>query len=401
MRRILILSVSLVAAVASWRDASLAYWRNQALLSYSEGRPPQGMPQWAASDPEIAVTAGQARLAGPALSGREAEAIAGNARAALASGPLNPAALYQLGAVSEQSRPGTGLPFFELTERLSRREVPNELQLERRAAERGDLPGALSRVDHIVSVAPSLAGTVFPPMVPALADPAIRAAFTRYASRPWFASLLTAAVDGGGDPDAIAAMTAAASGSLAPEVVDDIGARLMSRLLAGGDFDAARRQLARLSRARREGLSGIDFNPVTLDPRLAPLSWSLASDATASAQSTPARALTVSVGAEKSAQVATRTTLLPAGQYELLQTLAYDAGTPPASLIWDVTCGGAAPAALWHQLIPFRGGARVTYRAAITVPPECGAQVWRLQAVGGAGDVASSVTLSGLRLGRR
>lgn len=399
MRLTIIAALSILAAALSWRDASLEYWRNQAAMAYEQGHAPSGMPAWVARDPQILVTAAQAAPGGVASRAGDLPEIEANARAALRDAPLNPSALFQLGMVAERrGPPGSGLPFFNLTERLSRREVANELVLERLAAARGDLSGALQRIDHIVSVAPTLAETVFPPMVPALADPGIRAAFEAYAGRPWYASLLSAGIDHGGDADALADMIAAGQSKLPPEVVNDVNARLIGRVVSGGDYAAARRLFGRLPPQWRASLGVLGFTHATADAKFAPLSWAISSDATASGRLAEGGALEVTVAAEQAGQVATRTTLLGAGNYDLYQTLAYSGDDPRAGLTWDVNCAGTEPLSLWHQTLPSRGAARVTYQARIVVPAGCGAQVWRLQALGSPGFTSSTVSLQGLKL---
>lgn len=394
LRYFIIAPLSLVAAGLSCRDAALSYWRNQTALAYDQGHAPESMPAYFAKDPEIAVTAAEARFPAGEVKLNELPSIAANAKAALRMDPLNPAALYDLGMVAEAHRSGSGLNFFQLAERLSRREVPNEIVLERIAARQDDIAGAVARIDHIVSVVPSLAGTIFPPMVPALAQDRIRSTFIAYAARPWFPVLLGAAIERSGNPDAIAAMIRAAAPYQTQAARDDLTSRLFSHVIAGGNINAARRLLAGLPAPSRSAAADIGFTAATSDSRLAPFSWMLNNDDVIGARLARARALAVSVAAEQTGTVATRTTLIPPGTYQLTQTVVYAGLSPRAGLAWDVTCAGMSASPIWHRPLPIHEG-KVTYRSTIVIPPACAAQLWRLQATG---ETGSEVVLRDLVL---
>ena len=401
LRRLILIPLALAAAYFSWRDATLAYWRNQAALSYDQGHAPEGIPDWVAKDPEIMVTANEYKLVVGTIAPSDYPAIEANARAALRIDPLNPAAVYELGMVAEHRQVGSGLKFFELTERLSRREVPNEIVLEQLAAEKGDIPGAVERIDHIVSVAPNYGAAIFPPMVAGLGDETVRKSFMRYADRPWYGEFLTIAANGDADPAAVATMIAAARPHLPAENADGLATTLMNRVLAKGDFAAARRLFGAMPAQRQAALGQIGFSDVTTDAHLAPVSWTLTNDEVTTAKLDGPGKLTATIGAEQSRQVATRTTLLRPGTYVLMQTLSYDASGPRAGVIWDVVCAGPGGASIWHQPIPAKGAVSLTYRANLTIPAGCEAQQWRLSVLGDTGDQPSAVTVGGLALSSR
>jgi hypothetical protein len=397
-RLFVIVPLALAAAYFSWRDATLAYWRNQAALAYDRGHAPEGIPGWVAKDPEIQVTANEAKLAEGLVNPNEYQAIADAARAALRIDPLNPAAVYELGMVAEHRQEGSGLTFFELAERLSRREVPNEIMLEQIAAQKGDIRGAVERIDHIVSVAPNYGAAIFPPMVAALGDRAVRETFMQFADRPWYDEFLGIAASGDAEPDAVAAMINAARAHLPVGRAASLATNLMNRVLVKGDFAAAVRLSSAMPGPQKAALAQIGFSDITTDAQLAPMSWSLANDEVTTAKLDGPGKLTATIGAEQSRQIAVRTTLLRPGAYTLMQTLSYDASAPRAGVIWDVVCAGPGGASIWHQPIPARGAGSLTYRANLTIPPGCEAQQWRLSAIGDTGDQPSVVTVGGLVL---
>lgn len=401
MRTAIILTLSLVAAAVSYRDASLSYWRNQAALSYDSGTAPLGIPAWAADDPQIKVTAAEANLMMGRVGPAALPAIAANAKAALRLDPLNPAAVFELGKAVEPRDAAAAAKFYDLAERLSRREVPNEIALEALAGEQGDVAGAITRIDRIVSVAPALRKTVFAALVPALEDPTIRDALSRYAGRPWYFGMLWAAIEGDADPLAVEFLIRAGQSHLANDTATTLHARLMTKVIAAGNFDAAARLFAALPAPRRSALGQIGFSRATTDPRGAPLTWRLANEPGLAVALSGADGLSISIEADQPARAASRTTLLSPGEYGILQTLSYDERAPRAGITWDVVCAGPQPRSLWHQPMPPRQGEAATYRARLNIPSGCGAQEWRLQAIGQGGNFPSVVMLSGLSLARQ
>ncbi len=401
MRTAIIITLSLVAAGLSYRDASLSYWRNQAALSYDRGTAPPGIPAWVADDPQIKATAAEANLMTGRVRPAALPAIAANAKAALRLDPLNPAAVFELGKAVEPRDAAAAANFYELAERLSRREVPNEIALEALAAVQGDVAGAITRIDRIVSVAPALRKTIFAALAPALEDQTIRGVVSRYAGRPWYSEMLSAAIEGDADPAAVEFLIRAGHAHLAEDTAAALHARLMTKVIAAGNFDAAARLFAALPAPRRSALGQIGFLRETTDPRGTPLTWRLANEPGLAVALSGADGLSISIEADQPKRASSRTTLLSPGGYVILQTLSYDARAPRAGITWDVVCAGPQPKSLWHQPIPPRQGETVTYRARLNIPSGCGAQEWRLQAIGQGGNLPSVVTLGDLSLARQ
>ena len=396
IRQLAIAGASLLVAVLSGQDAARAYWLREASAAYDHARPPQGLPARFAGDPAFRVIATQTAVGYQLAPVARLAAIDADARAALRREPLNPPALFQLGLVAEARRGGSGLGFFRLAEQISRRDPVNEVGLGRLAVASGDNAGAIARIDRAVSVAPALAAEIFPPLVPALADPAIRRAFVARAARPWYPDLIAAAIDHGGDPAMVSAMLGAAGPEQPPAQIENLHFQVMSKAIAAGRFDAVRGIVATMPAGPRAAVAHIGFAEATSDRRLLPLGWALVNDGPVSAHITGGDSLTVTIAAEHSAVAAERWTLLAPGIYQVASTLAFDARAPRAGVEWEVLCASAAQPSLARRPLQSGGGVRRTDRWVLPVPAGCGAQIWRIKAFGDSGPGPSVVTIGNL-----
>lgn len=373
---------SLALATLAARDAALGYWRAQ---------DPQRVPVLLAGDPAIAVVRASQGLSGPgtlAAGAREA------ARAALRREPLQSEALRLLALA--QPGPGEGMRLLSLAERLSRRDLQLELQLIDAAAPMGDAARVLVHYDHALSVHPEAGSRLLPVLARAASDETVGMALARQAGRPWFPGLLDAAIGEGTEPTALARLLAAARAHWPADRVDALLSRQLDRLVARGRLDAARSLAGQVPGMAPGALDPIGFSRTTTDPRLRPLSWTLAAGDDALAEPGDDGSLAIRLDAERTALVAGRVTLLAGGSYAVMQTLAYAPGAPMARLAWRVECL-AGMARLWQQTVPARAG-RVTYRSTFTVPADCPAQRWRLTATAAEAGGASQARLERLAL---
>jgi len=394
-------SLCMVAAILSARDAMIEYWINQTVESYMRGHAPVDVPGWIAASPRVRGVSIQWVLWTGTPKANEMPGIAANAKAVLRADPLESTALYQLGMVAENRRAGAGEHFFDLAERVSRHEVANELELEGLAAGRADNAAAIAHIDRAAVTAPDLADKLLAPLVPAIADPAVLTIFTHYADRPWFKDLIWQAIKDGGDPDAIERLIRAGSRHWTVPQTYQLSANLIAVLVAQGDFDAAHRVFSGLAPGVRAGLENIGFSAVSTDPSLAPLSWRMPGNDTASARFDGERGLSIVVSPDQATQVATRVTLLAPGTYVLSQTLIHEPSAAMASIVWDMLCLGENQTVAWHQPATSNTMGSSTSRTTITIPDACRAQAWNLQAVGAPGDMPSAVLLTNLGVHRQ
>ncbi len=385
-----------VAALLSCRDASLAYWASRLGESLEAGHAHFAMPAWAAQSTQVQLINDQHALWMETLPDSALPRVADNARAELVREPLEPSALYQLGMLAERRAAGTGRPLFELVERVTRREVPNELELEGLAVQRADNAAAIAHVDHAVLYVPALGDQIFPALVPAIADPAILKIIMRYADRPWYYGFIRQAIDQGGDPDAITGLIRAGSGHLQTMYINELNASLISALINSGNIGAARRISGGLAPDIRKGLGEMGFSQIATNPHLTPLSWTIDGRGGINTRLEESGTLAVTAGPEQSGLAASRVTMFAPGTYAFVQTIVHDASTPRAGIVWDVLCAGQAQQVIWHQPVSFGQSGRTTTRATVIFPTGCDAQAWRLQVVGADGDEPSTVSITNL-----
>lgn len=386
--RILAIGLGVTAAGVSCHDAALAYWRKNA-LGY--------VPRYLVGDPVIAVSRAEYSLIDPAGRPLDPAALEANARAALRKDPLDATAVFELGVVREQEHAGTGRAAFALSEKLSRRELANQIELEAQSVDDGDTGGAVTRLDRIFTISPALANTLFPQLVQTLDNLPVLAEFTKYARRPWFPALIGAAIEGGVNPASIQRLLDAAQGNCEPTTLKWLRMHLLARAIAAHDYTEARDIVAHLPAGTRAALDMIGFSTPTSDPQLAPLSWNLANDNVKAAQLIPGKGLTLSIGPEQTGIVAERVTLLPPGRYELTQTIFYDDTSPRAAITWDVGCEVATATPVWHQPVPQHSGS-MTYRSTFVILRGCQAEHWHLHATGATGQFPSTAEISRIAL---
>ncbi len=389
--------VFILAAIAlSWlagQEAALAYWRSD-----QASAAPGQVPSFWAGDAAVRLHASEQFKARSERLTAEAQAIAAAARDVLRRTPLDVLAMRQLGVLAELRSAGSGRDQIALAERISRRDLTTELLSIDHAALQGDgnAVATIRHFDHALSVYP-LAGTQLLPVVASqLGEPDVRRALTAYAGRPWLRDFAINAVEYDVPPAALVEFYADLDGRIPAAELQESAVRLVRWLLSNGQYAALATYARRLPGLSDDAFTAIGVNAATRDARFAPLSWTLLSDASISAQA-DGDALLVQVEPGVTAFAATRLTLLAPGKYEFVHMLAPLADTPLARVEWQVTC----PEAPRRQLLQAdlsQAGAGGVRRARLTIPSGCVAQFWQLRAAATASQFASAVRLSGLTL---
>jgi hypothetical protein len=388
LSRLAILGAGLFLAGCAARSAALAYWR---------ATPDAPVPSLFASDPRIVLNRSGPQLLSIIKDPVRARELEGSIRQALKEKPLDGGALFELGAIREAREQGAGEELFLLAEKVSRRVVVNELMLSRAFAAEGDLAGAIVRFDRAFTVQPQLVEEMIPSLVPQLNDPDVRAEFLRYSARAWYPQLLNAAITANVAPGAIAQMIDRAAGRQDASGLDWLRGQLFAKAVANRDYGAVKALAAKLPAVSRLALGQIGFSKASTDLKLGPMRWNLLDNADGSAQLTDDGALRLSIASERSRTLAERLTLLSPAEYAVTQVISYDDSAPMATLTWELVCDTPEGAVIWNQTLPRHGG-RGTYRYSITIPANCPAQRWRLQALGEASSFASEAVLAKLDL---
>lgn len=392
LRRLSLTVFSAILAVLVGKDAALAYWRIQG---------PARAPKAFATDPVLQVRLAERNLPDPAQLSARAGAIAGHARAALRSEPLDAIAMRQLGVVAAVQSAAAGVAYWTTAERISRRDLAGQLLLNEIAAQDGDVAAALAHYDRALLTYPAASEHLYPVLAQALSNPEIRTALTKYADRAWVLAFLGKAIELGSDPADVTGLMAAARVHMPPRDTQRIATVLIGQLVARGQYAAVRELAQQIPGSASGTIDQIVLSSATSDTRLAPLTWAFTNEDAFETALDDKGGLEIRVTSERSGKVAQRVTLLAPGQYQFTQVVSYASGTPHATLSWEVRCqGDASSRPIWKQQLPVAEG-NATYRSAFTVPQACAAQSWQLVATAAETQIASTAGISSLSLVKR
>lgn len=311
-------------------------------------------------------------------------------RARLRFEPLQPEALRDLSSLE----PGGSNKLLLLAARVSRQESLTQLALLQSAALSGDLDATLDHYDVLLSTRPTATPLLQAQLANGLQSPEIADKVTRYASRRWFPDFLAAASRMAADPRPVAKL-AVKTGQLSA-AHDRIVPQLLASLVRAG-YPADAFELAHAATGRDAGWTNFTMTPASLNPRLAPLTWTMTTGAQVHAAFDVGRALSITIDPLTTARVLQRVTNLTPGTYSLKQTVSAAAAAAP-SLEWRMTCITAdTPAPPWRGRIDSSDGPGGS-SSDVTIPTGCPFQDWGLWAVGADTQTASTATIKDLSL---
>ena len=393
MRKPVFILAAIALALASGQEAALAYWRGD-----QASAAPGQVPGFWAGDAEVRLRASEQFKSQPERLAAEAQAIAAAARDVLRRSPLDVMAMRQLGVLAELRSAGSGRNQIALAERISRRDLTTELLSIDHAALQSDANAAatLRHFDLALSAYPLAKSQLLPVVASQLGEPDVRRALAAYAGRLWLRDFAINAVEYDVPPAALVEFYADMDGRIATAELQEGAIRLVRWLVSNGQYAALATFAGRLPGLSRDAFAAIGVNEVTRDARFAPLSWTLSSDASVSAQA-DGDALLVRAEPGVTAFAASRLTLLAPGKYEFVQTLTADADTSLARVEWQVICP-EDPRRQLLQVDSQVAGAGGDRRARLTIPAGCAAQLWQLRAAATSTQFASAARISGLTL---
>jgi hypothetical protein len=260
---------------------------------------------------------------------------------------------------------------FQLSDRLSRRSLPTRLWLIQASVDRGDVAGALTKIDLALRTSTEAPAILFPILAKASADATLTAPLARLLDRPSDWRLVYFEWALANDPDlhslAEVAMRMRSIGLVRANTIDQ---RLIERLVSQGDFSQALRLRQRFDPRPPALVADSHFG----DPSaLSPFGWSLVSDGSIGAERSLAGdgpALAYRATSPRSGQVAAQLLALPPGRYALATRTATRAvGKTP---LWSITCGQQGGPQLAGLEQPAAAGAQSATDFA--VPADCPAQ---------------------------
>lgn len=306
------------------------------------------------------------------------------ALAVLKTQPLNANALRLL-ALWEDSRGETkgAHSLATLAEKVSRRDLLNQLFLLEAAVGQGNIQEALDHYDKALRVSPESKQLLFPVLIEALKDPAIRERFGDYVDHaPWVGGLLFAALDAKDGAATIAELLLQPSVSRGSHQMAEISGDVLKRLLDRQEYTLAARLFIKLPSTRPEMLRDLAFTNRTIDPSYGLFSWQIADNAAASVAFEDAGAgrrnlyAELPTGAIENPLLVRRIVNLAAGEYSFSEVRHKE--LPGWSLFWELVCfrRGAMPTTLWQYSQDVQRG-RSPH---LVVPSDCPWQEIRLVA---------------------
>ena len=394
LKALSILVLSCVLALFAGEQAALAYWR---------GLAPSVVPRMFGSDAQLQVGANDYRfIENVGQMAPDAQRLSQTAREALAQSPFNVIAMRQLGMLADLRHPNeAGWSYFDNAEDITARDLPNQVALINQTVMQGDVTAILTHYDRALRVFPNSSDALFPPLIRASSEQGVRDELTRFAKSPWFTPFLGQLLNQSMAPEKLTDFILRVRPQMAVLEADKLGAVHLGQLLGKGLYGDARNWIHDSQPLLASVVDDLGFSPRTTDPRLASLAWSFASREGIDVTPTEAGTLEISIGAGRHETVAERTTILPAGNYDLIQTMTFDAAEPMARLSWKLHClTGGSQTPVW-QFEPAAHGGRQTFRSHFTIPQGCQAQAWKLSAHSDNTQFVSSGEIAKLVLSQR
>lgn len=293
---------------------------------------------------------------------RNPEAAARTARAALAREPLDAGVVRMLAVSGGMSQPALIAPLMHLAERISRRDLLNQLWLVEDAVSRGDVAGALVHYDRALSVHPEAGEQLFRILTAAIAQPDIRQAVVPYlrANRPWAVSFLVYATQHADDPTCVAQIYLLYGGNHATAQHRALGQLILGRLIALRRYFTANNFARQLS-PDPAALARAGFARATFDQRFAPFVWTIDPNVDAEISYDPERGVDIALGSAKRVVALSRDMMLAPGRWRFTQAVDYSTLAGRPLLSWSAKCLNADGKQIWsydaNQDNPSRGAA--------------------------------------------
>lgn len=312
--------------------------------------------------------------------------IARLARAALRRQAVNPTALRVLGIVAiTRGDERKGRALILQAERQSRRDGPTQFWLIEDAVQRGDVRAALTHYDIVLRNKPSSHALLFPILLEALNDPAIRGVLGRYfaTDQIWAPQFASYALANSKNLDPLVALTMESGGLGNPRLAHDQAVGLIARLVAENRFAAARRLYLTMPGASPARLVDPALDAADLDARFGAMGWQTRAEADASSSLAKDEAgkpsLLLAANALTTASVATKLLYLRPGKYRVHIAFSRLEGGDGAGVEARVRCPaqtGDRP--IWSQ----RANAR-TIKGDVVLPLGCDVQYLDIVVSGG------------------
>lgn len=301
------------------------------------------------------------------------------ARAALLNDPTNVAALRILGfAASEKDQ----LSIFELSNRLSRRDLATQLWLIEYYVGRDDAARALTHYDAALrtsTVAPQL---LFPVLAKASGDETLAPQIATVLAKrpPWAMAFLNEILFSSPSPDTLLTIfkQVAKSGPKLPQTVAD---GLTARMLRDYRFDLVRDAYFVAGGTDKSVGTRVKNGNFSSDQTLLPFDWTFTADEKIDAGRSPSEIvandlrLVVQVTQANTGEAARQLLMLPPGRYALTSTAGSVPSQKLAQLAWQMTCATQTGAKFHEMILPPSANSGLRSKSEFSVPSSnCPAQ---------------------------
>ncbi len=385
-------AVALAAACEAATFSYFSYLRQTSPRSANAMRPQDGLALLARINLEVE------RDPSHLISRSDASA----ARASLDERPLNEGALRILGAFYDgQRNVRRADAAMLLADKLSRRDMLNQLWLIERSVARDDVKGAIRHYHAALSVHPELGGMLYPVLSKALAFGEVRDALRPYiASEASWMPAFIAAASTQADVRDLAAFTTPVATMLTGEHYQAAAATIIHRLAVAGKTQAALDFAGKIAPdIRRQDIAIFGLTDATRDPRLGRLSWSLSQADGVNSSVDGSGGVTVSLTPPFSGEIAARDVFVtPGRRYQFSQRIEYEGDGARPQLRWSASCANATPLIpIWEQVLP-KSAPKTHELSAISAPENCSIVRFTLSAQTPDGQIVSIFNINNLSL---
>ena len=324
------------------------------------------------------------------------------ALAALRQQAINPKALRNLGYLSDaKGNPAKAEQLIRRAAKLSRRETGAQMWLIEAEARKGNTKQTLAHYDIAMRTKPDTHAILFPRLVEAIEDPAIRDALKPYfkAEAPWTVNFLYVAVATSVAPSSVVDLIIESGGVRDPQASQEQQVVLLNRLIRVNDYASARRFFLTLPGAKSGLLTRAGFAASDQTERFGPLGWQITSDANAGggfakASVTQRAELSVFANSGITRAVARKTMYLKPGQYRFDANLTDVNENGGGYIRWQLSCRTNTG----DQLVWSKDGFKPTSSDMVTLPSACPVQLFEIVVSGGNMQGSFEATIADMKL---
>lgn len=190
--------------------------------------------------------------------------------------PYNAALLRLTGSTFGSEKPSPkNLPYFQLSERVSRRDLGTQVYFILRAGEANDVPEALRRYDRALRTHYSARDTLFPGLLRGIGLAEGQDALAKFAQNdpPWLPDFVSYAADRGSNPRALASLAIALGGFPDTERMRIAEQATVEALDAKGEHDILPAFLNVVHGFPRGLADGAEITTASLEPKWQPFTW--------------------------------------------------------------------------------------------------------------------------------